>query len=75
MSREPNAHLVAVMDEAQVSNKGLAKRMKDAAAQRGVHLGTTHVSVQRWRDGAGITPQTAAIMADVLRFWCSARLP
>ncbi|MGC0403364.1 tetratricopeptide (TPR) repeat protein [Streptomyces sp. SAI-126] len=66
MSREPNAHLVAVMDEAQVSNKGLAKRMKDAAAQRGVHLGTTHVSVQRWRDGAGITPQTAAIMADVL---------
>jgi tetratricopeptide (TPR) repeat protein len=54
------------MDEAQVSNKGLAKRMKDAAAQRGVHLGTTHVSVQRWRDGAGITPQTAAIMADVL---------
>ncbi|MFG2800289.1 tetratricopeptide repeat protein [Streptomyces pseudovenezuelae] len=66
MSREPNAHLVAVMDEAQVSNKGLAKRMKDAAAQRGVHLGTTHVSVQRWRDGAGITPQTAVIMADVL---------
>ncbi|MFF7130822.1 sporulation protein [Streptomyces sp. NPDC008196] len=66
MSREPNAHLVAVMDEAQVSNKGLAKRMKDAAAQRGVHLGTTHVSVQRWRDGVGITPQTAAIMADVL---------
>ncbi|MFC9678569.1 sporulation protein [Streptomyces sp. NPDC056948] len=66
MSREPNAHLVAVMDEAQVSNKGLAKRMKDAAAQRGISLGTTHVSVQRWRDGAGIQPQTAALMADVL---------
>ncbi|MFI8530520.1 sporulation protein [Streptomyces aquilus] len=66
MSREPNAQLVAVMDEAQVSNKGLAKRMKDTAAQRGVNLGTTHVSVQRWRDGAGIQPQTAAIMADAL---------
>ncbi|MEU0214571.1 sporulation protein [Streptomyces sp. NPDC006265] len=66
MSREPNAHLVAVMDEAKVSNKGLAKRMKDAAAQRGISLGTTHVSVQRWRDGAGIQPQTAALMADVL---------
>ncbi|MGA5203065.1 sporulation protein [Streptomyces variegatus] len=66
MSREPNAHLVAVMDEAKVSNKGLAKRMKDAAAQRGIRLGTTHVSVQRWRDGAGIQPQTAALMADVL---------
>ncbi|MCX4860259.1 sporulation protein [Streptomyces canus] len=66
MSREPNAHLVAVMDEAKVSNKGLAKRMKDAAAQRGMTLGTTHVAVQRWRDGAGIQPQTATIMADVL---------
>jgi len=66
MSREPNAQLIAVMDEAQVSNKGLAKRMKDTAAQRGVNLGTTHVSVQRWRDGAGIQPQTAAIMADAL---------
>jgi tetratricopeptide (TPR) repeat protein len=66
MSREPNAQLIAVMDEAKVSNKGLAKRMKDAAAQRGISLGTTHVSVQRWRDGAGIQPQTAALMADVL---------
>ncbi|MFC9059342.1 sporulation protein [Streptomyces sp. NPDC057074] len=66
MSREPNAQLIAVMNEAQVSNKGLAKRMKDASTQRGVRLGTTHVAVQRWRDGAGIQPQTAAIMADVL---------
>lgn len=66
MSREPNAHLIAVMGEAQVSNKGLAKRMQDTAAQRGVSLGTTHVAVQRWRDGSGIQPQTAAIMADVL---------
>ncbi|MGP4090883.1 sporulation protein [Streptomyces sp. KR55] len=66
MSREPNAQLIAVMDEAQVSNKGLAKRMKDAAVQRGISLGTTHVAVQRWRDGAGIHPQTASIMADVL---------
>ncbi|MFJ2232527.1 sporulation protein [Streptomyces sp. NPDC087859] len=66
MSREPNAKLIAAMNEAQVSNKGLAKRMKDAGAQRGMNLGTTHVAVQRWRDGAGIQPQTAAIMAEVL---------
>lgn len=66
MSREPNAQLIAVMEQAKVSNKGLAKRMKDTAAARGINLGTTHVSVQRWRDGAGIQPQTAAIMADVL---------
>jgi hypothetical protein len=66
MSREPNAQLAAVMDEAKVSNKGLAKRMRDLAQQRGTSLGTTHVSVQRWGDGSGIQPQTAAIMADVL---------
>ncbi|WP_326727761.1 sporulation protein [Streptomyces phaeochromogenes] len=66
MSREPNAQLAAVMDEAKVSNKGLAKRMRDAATQRGTTLGTTHVAVQRWRDGSGIQPPTAAIMADVL---------
>ncbi|WP_431997267.1 sporulation protein [Streptomyces fungicidicus] len=66
MSREPNAQLIAVMEQAKVSNKGLAKRMKDTAAARGINLGTTHVSVQRWRDGAGIQPQTAAIMAEVL---------
>ncbi|GHD68784.1 hypothetical protein GCM10010317_073660 [Streptomyces mirabilis] len=66
MSREPNAQLIAVMDEAKVSNKGLATRMRDAAQRRGTSLGTTHVSVQRWRDGAGIQPQAATIMADVL---------
>ncbi|WP_393098982.1 sporulation protein [Streptomyces sp. LN325] len=66
MSREPNAQLITVMDEANVSNKGLARRMQDAAAQHGTSLGTTHVAVQRWRDGAGIQPRTAAIMADVL---------
>ncbi|WP_210576493.1 sporulation protein [Streptomyces sp. GESEQ-4] len=66
MSREPNAQLIAVMDEAGVSNKGLAKRMTDEAAHRGMDLGTTHVAVKRWREGAGIRPQTAALMADVL---------
>jgi tetratricopeptide (TPR) repeat protein len=66
MSREPNAQLIAVMDEAKVSNKGLAKRMTDEAAQRGLDLGTTHVAVKRWREGSGIRPQTAALMADVL---------
>ncbi|QFQ97168.1 sporulation protein [Streptomyces phaeolivaceus] len=66
MSREPNAQLIAVMEEARVSNKGLAKRMQDSAAQRGTTLGTTHVAVQRWRNGSGIQPEAAAIMADVL---------
>ncbi|MGQ4432321.1 MULTISPECIES: sporulation protein [unclassified Streptomyces] len=66
MNREPNVQLIAVMDEAKVSNKGLAKRMTDEGVQRGMTLGTTHVAVKRWREGAGIRPQTAALMADVL---------
>lgn len=66
MSQEPNEQLISLMAEAKVSNKGLAKRMRDLAAQRGVELGTTHVSVQRWRGGAGIQPKAAAIMADAL---------
>ncbi|MGI5515760.1 sporulation protein [Streptomyces sp. CA-106131] len=66
MSREPNAQLIAVMSEAKISNKGLAKRMTDEADRRDVELGTTHVSVQRWRNGSSIRPQTAALMANVL---------
>ncbi|MGW1055067.1 sporulation protein [Streptomyces sp. NPDC002521] len=66
MSRESNAQLIAVMAEAKVSNKGLAKRMKDLGAQRGLDLRTTHIAVGRWRDGFGIRPEAAAIMADVL---------
>ncbi|MET8689341.1 sporulation protein [Streptomyces sp. NPDC004732] len=66
MNREPNAQLISAMDEAQVSNKGLAKRMRDLAQQRGIELGTTHIAVQRWRSGSGIQPQTATIMADAL---------
>ncbi|WP_406429105.1 sporulation protein [Streptomyces sp. NBC_00147] len=66
MNREPNVQLISVMDEAQVSNKGLAKRMRDLAQRRGVELGTTHIAVQRWRSGSGIQPQSATIMADVL---------
>ncbi|URN12675.1 sporulation protein [Streptomyces radiopugnans] len=66
MRREPNHRLAAVMAEAKASNKGLARRVKDIAARRGVHLGTTHVSVQRWLDGGGIQPQTAAFLAEAL---------
>ncbi|MFE3523979.1 sporulation protein [Streptomyces sp. NPDC059161] len=66
MNREPNAQLISLMDEAGVSNKGLAKRMRDHAGQRGTSLGTTHVAVQRWRDGAGIQAPSAVIMAEVL---------
>ncbi|MGP9019241.1 sporulation protein [Streptomyces sp. BR1] len=74
MSREPNAQLISLMAEAGVSNKGLAKRMRDRAQQRGMSLGTTHVAVQRWRDGVGAQPQTAAIMAEVIGAKLSRRI-
>ncbi|MFE3073589.1 sporulation protein [Streptomyces sp. NPDC059247] len=58
--------MTALMAEAGASNKGLAKRMRDLAAQRGIALGTTHVAVQRWRGGAGIRQPAAGILRDVL---------
>ncbi|MEE6268176.1 sporulation protein [Streptomyces diastatochromogenes] len=66
MSKDPNHQLAAVMAEAGVSNKGLAKRVRDVAQRHGEHLGTTHVAVQRWLDGGGIQRQTAAFMAEAL---------
>ncbi|MFI9721686.1 sporulation protein [Streptomyces sp. NPDC052396] len=66
MERTPNQQLISLMEEAKVSNKGLAKRMRDLADQRGERLGTTHVSVQRWRDGSSIHPKTAVVLADAL---------
>jgi hypothetical protein len=54
------------MAEAEATNKGLARRVRDVAARHGVQAGTTHVSVQRWLKGAGIQPQTAAFVAEAL---------
>jgi hypothetical protein len=54
------------MAEAGATNKGLARRVRDIAAQHGAHLGTTHVAVQRWLDGNGIQPETAAYVAEAL---------
>ena len=66
MSREPNHRLAALMAEAGVSNKGLARRVRDVAGKRGADIRTTHVAVQRWLQGGGIQPQTAAFVADAL---------
>ncbi|MFF2922691.1 sporulation protein [Streptomyces celluloflavus] len=66
MNKEPNHQLAAVMAEAGVSNKGLAKRVRDIAQRHGEHLGTTHVAVQRWLNGNGIQRQTAAFIAEAL---------
>ncbi|MFH8557861.1 sporulation protein [Streptomyces celluloflavus] len=66
MSKEPNHQLAAVMAEAGVSNKGLAKRVRDTAQRHGEYLGTTHIAVQRWLNGGGIQHRTAVFMAEAL---------
>jgi hypothetical protein len=66
MDREPNQRLAALMAEARATNKGLARRVRDVASRHGVRVGTTHVSVQRWLDGAGIQADTASYVAEAL---------
>ncbi|WP_329131100.1 sporulation protein [Streptomyces sp. NBC_01476] len=66
MNREPNHRLAALMADAGASNKGLARRVRDVALRHGVRVGTTHVSVQRWLDGAGIQADNAAYLAEAL---------
>ncbi|MET9219959.1 sporulation protein [Streptomyces sp. NPDC003300] len=66
MDREPNRRLAALMAEGGASNKGLARRVRDVALRHGVRVGTTHVSVQRWLDGAGIQAENAAFVAEAL---------
>ncbi|MFI0777745.1 sporulation protein [Streptomyces sp. NPDC021212] len=66
MDKKPNHRLAAHMKEAGASNKGLARRVCEVAARHGEQRGTTHVSVQRWLDGGGIQPQTAAFVAEAL---------
>ncbi len=66
MSREPNHRLAALMAEAGVSNKGLARRVRDVAQRHGADVRTSHVAVQRWLQGGGIQPQTAAFAAEAL---------
>lgn len=48
------------------SRKGLARRVRDVAQRHSVHLGTSHVSVQRWLDGSGIQARTAGFLAEAL---------
>ncbi|MFI0814764.1 sporulation protein [Streptomyces sp. NPDC021098] len=66
MSREPNHRLAALMAEAGVSNKGLARRVRDVGQRHGADIRTSHVAVQRWLQGGGIQPQTAAFVAEAL---------
>ena len=66
VTREPNVKLAAVMREAGVSNKGLAKRVRDAGATRGLAITPDHGSVRGWL--SGIRPRDTTIACIALVF-------
>jgi tetratricopeptide (TPR) repeat protein len=63
---EPNVKLAAVMNQAGVTNSGLARRVVDLAAAHGVHRRYTHIDVRRWLDGVQPKGVIPAVIAETL---------
>ncbi|GAA3552615.1 hypothetical protein GCM10022222_40330 [Amycolatopsis ultiminotia] len=64
--RQPNRRLAAVMDEAGVSNKGLARRMMDATAGTPEPVRADHNDVRKWLDGMVPRAPKPQVIAEVL---------
>jgi hypothetical protein len=65
--RGANLRLRAMMDEAGMSNKGLARRVADLARARGVaKIRCDHTSVLRWLSGEQPRPPAPELIAGVL---------
>src|SRR5947209_3923892 len=64
--REPNRLLAAVMDQAGLSNKGLATRVRAEAVKIGHDISPDHVSVRRWLDGMRPQQDTIRCIAATL---------
>lgn len=64
-----NVALRALLDEANVSNAKLARAIIHAAAQEGVHLGTTPTSVKRMQDGTQPRWPVPRLVAKTLSRW------
>lgn len=64
--REPNRLLAAVMQEAGISNKGLAVRVRAEADKAGLAISPDHVSVRRWLDGVRPHEDTVCCIAAAL---------
>ena len=65
--KEENLRLRALLDEAGMSNKGLARRVVDLARSRGVaHVRCDHTSVLRWLAGEQPRPPVPELVAVVL---------
>ncbi|GAB2575783.1 hypothetical protein GCM10027168_05940 [Streptomyces capparidis] len=63
---EGNTLLIAAMNQAGLSNKGLAQRIRRLGAQRGLDLKCTHTTVKRWRSGSPTRAVPPEIIAEVL---------
>ena len=65
--KEENLRLRSLLDEAAMSNKGLARRIVDVAAVRGVkNVRCDHTSVLRWLAGEQPRPPVPELAAAVL---------
>jgi hypothetical protein len=64
--REPNLLLAAVMQQAGMSNKGLASRVRAEATKAGHDISPDHVSVRRWLDGVRPHQDTIRCIAAAL---------
>lgn len=65
-TREPNRLLAAVMEEAGISNKSLATRVRAEAEKIGLTVSTDHVAVRRWLDGVRPHADTIPCIASAL---------
>lgn len=64
--REPNNLLVAVLDEAGLSHKGFAARVRAEGVKLGITIASDHVSVGRWLGGMRPKDDTIRCMVAVL---------
>lgn len=65
-SNAPNLAFARALERAAMSHKGLARRIRDLAAQHGERNAADHVSVKRWLDGTQPRTETALLIAAAL---------
>jgi hypothetical protein len=63
---EPNRLLADVMAEANLSNKALARRVREAPRAHGKAVSADHTSVSRWLNGMQPRQRTAQLITEVL---------
>jgi len=65
-SNAPNSAFGRALDASGMSRKGLARRIRDLAAERGEQNSADHVSVKRWLDGVQPRPETSILIVAAL---------